>query len=141
MSRRTVLRSQLASAWRQAIEEDYRSHRALELLTQLRKKTNLPIPLAWDPAQVDSRVLAIEVYPAATLAALRIPARSYKDSGGDQARRQIVAGLEGHLSLPSNKTTLIGDADVLDAVVCVMAGADFLRGDAQKPRKRDSARA
>jgi hypothetical protein len=116
------------------------AHRALELLVGFRKKTELPIPLAWDPGRVEGRVVVIEVYPAATLAALRIPARSYKDSGGEEARRQIIAALEKHLRLPSDKAMLISDADVLDAVVCVLAGSDFLRGAAQAPQKKDSAR-
>src|SRR5262245_54695992 len=52
------------------------AHSALKLLKDLAERLSTRIPLAWNP-QITG-IAAIEVYPAATLAAYGIPARAYK---------------------------------------------------------------
>lgn len=107
------------------------AHSALRLLNDLAERLSTHIPLAWGP-QIGG-LAAIEVYPAATLAAYGIPARKYKDSDSEPARRAIVQRLEQVLILRCAREILLRDADALDSVVCALAGDDFLRGDAQPP--------
>jgi hypothetical protein len=61
------------------------AHSALKILHQLSKRLSTQIPLAWHPRI--SGIAAIEVYPAATLAAYGISARSYKESDAESARK------------------------------------------------------
>ena len=68
------------------------AHSALRLLNDVAERLSKHIPLAWEP-QI-SGLAAIEVYPAATLAAYAIPARAYKDSDSEPARKAIVQRLE-----------------------------------------------
>ncbi len=112
------------------------AHWALELLHRLRAQTGQEIHLAWKPEMI-SRTCAIEVYPAATLKAHKIErCQGYKlkDEHGKTARRSIVAQLEPHhVHRASNFPLLVDNADALDAVLCVLAGVDFLRGEVYKP--------
>ena len=116
------------------------AHRALQLIGGLGTSLGQPIELAWDPLFHDIR--AIEVYPAATLVAYKIPARSYKDEGGAEARNEILTRLCEHVTLDGDelRAACLADADVLDAVVCVLAGADFIMGRAEAPQDEDLAR-
>lgn len=107
------------------------AHSALRLLNDLAERLSTQIPLAWGP-QI-GRLAAIEVYPAATLAGYGIPARAYKDADAEPARRAIVQRLEHLVSMRCASEILLRDADALDSVVCALAGADFLRGEAQPP--------
>lgn len=91
------------------------AHAALGLLGRLRRLTGLEIPLAWDPMRLD-RISAIEVYPAATRIGRAAP-------GGPGS----LEGLEQDLLLPESRA-LEASPDARDAVVCALAGADFLRG-------------
>lgn len=113
------------------------AHRALRLLGELGTALSQPISLAWKPSL--HGVTAIEVYPAATLISYGIPARCYKDEGGTNARTNIVNRLDDHITLSDEQSRLacVADADVLDAVVCILAGADFLRERAVAPREQD----
>jgi predicted RNase H-like nuclease len=110
-------------------------HWALEILSKLAGRLSLhEIPLAWAP-DLRSGVWAIEVYPAATLTACGISIKGYKDvKKGVSERRDIVAGLRKHLTLAENlDTELERCVDALDAVVCLLAGADFILGRATPP--------
>jgi hypothetical protein len=60
-------------------------------------------------------------------------AAGYKKPLQTVERRGIIRGLCSHLSLPADQNAMIESADALDAVVCVLAGADFARGRAHKP--------
>ena len=108
---------------------------ALALLQELRELTGESIPLAWIP-QLD-RLAAIEVYPAATLAARGFPHTGYKPHGQQARREEIVTALTAVMELPGNITTMIGNADALDAAVCALAGWDFLTGGAHSPSHDD----
>jgi predicted RNase H-like nuclease len=107
------------------------AHSALKLLNELAERLSTRIPLAWDPRIAG--IAAIEVYPAATLAAYKIAARSYKKPAEESARQAILHSLKNLVTVQCSTDTLLRNADGLDAVVCVLAGADFLRGNAHPP--------
>jgi predicted RNase H-like nuclease len=106
---------------------------ALMLLEVLRQRTGQKMPLAWEPF-TDNCTRAIEVYPAGTLAVLyedRVP--SYKKKGDHKARQEILDKLRENIDFKVEQSLLKKNADALDAAVCVLAGADFLRGECIKP--------
>jgi predicted nuclease with RNAse H fold len=111
---------------------------ALRLLQELRVSTGSSIPLAWNQALKEA-VSAIEVYPAATLSAYGIVAQGYKEREQDEQRKVILKGLGKHVVLPDDVTPAESNADILDAVVCVLAAADFLRGETIQPTNRELA--
>lgn len=105
---------------------------ALDLLAQIAQAAGQPLDLAWRPAAIAS-LRAIEVYPAATLKAHQMTFRGYKDPGQRSARKQILADLEARLRFAAGFPALLDAPDVLDAVVCLLAAQDFLRGEAMPP--------
>ena len=108
------------------------AHSALRLLQKLRVLTGQEIPLALSP-DYSHDVAAIEVYPAATLKAHGIRSSGYKKPGQTEERREIIAGLAERMEVRTRIGPLEHKADVLDAAVCVLAGADFLSGRALSP--------
>jgi hypothetical protein len=115
------------------------AHAALKLLADVRQRAGLPIPMAWSPSYSE-RVAAIEVYPAATLIANGIPDTGYKKKDKIAERKAILGDLERILQLPDDRAAMELSADALDAAVCVLAGLDFLRGDAYKPEDPELAK-
>ena len=105
---------------------------ALDLLAEVRTATGQPIPLAWSP-ELGTGAWAIEVYPAATLKVHGARDRGYKLPEAKRERREIVAALGQLLDLPKDRSPLLGSADALDAVACVLAAADFLSGHCTAP--------
>lgn len=112
---------------------------ALQLLADVRERAGRAIPLAWDP-RLRERA-AIEVYPAATLKVHGLRARGYKAAGQEAERREIAEGLrERSVEIAESiAARLVAHPDALDAVVCLLAGADFLAGRALAPRDRGPA--
>lgn len=117
----------------------YAAHRALRLLGELRQATGRVLPLLWPPVS-DSG--AIEVYPAATLRVRKIATTGYKKNAAAErpvalvARGKILDSLTSELELaPTLRERVLAAPreDMLDAVLCVLAGADFLRGDCTAP--------
>jgi hypothetical protein len=106
------------------------AHAALATLEALRKRTSLSLPVAWSPSF--EGVAAIEVYPAATALAHDLPARGYKKPAEVAARKVLAARLRAEVALPRS-SLLHESADALDAALCVLAGADFLRGVCEGP--------
>ena len=104
---------------------------ALGLLAAARRETGHAIALGWDPSEGDAP-RAIEVYPAATLAAHGLPSRQYKEPGSP-ARGPIVAALDSRLVLPGRLAPMTMPGDALDALLCVVAGLDFVEGAAAGP--------
>ncbi len=105
---------------------------ALRLVADVRKLTGHPIPLAWSP-EIPGPA-AIEVYPAATLTAHGLPASGYKKARDEEQRSAILQGLAERVEIqPDLRDLPRSNADALDAVVCVLAGSDFLRGRAFPP--------
>ena len=106
---------------------------ALGLLGALREQLDLPIPLVWYP-DVEG-VGAVEVYPAATLRAYGVDATGYKRADGAAARGRVVGALRAEVDVP-DLPVLIESDDAVDAAVCVLAGADVVRGRARGPTDR-----
>lgn len=104
---------------------------ALQLLEALSKKTGVAIPLAWDTNFVGTA--AIEVYPAGTLRASHVLSSAYKRPDQVEARKQLLNWLAQEASLPEVLSLPLSDPDTLDAMICVLAGADFLAGKAYPP--------
>lgn len=117
------------------------AHAALALLAELRQLTGEPIPLAWQ-STLASRLSAIEVYPAGTLKMIFDPMKlpSYKGSDGGNGRSTILNHLKQLMTLPPDTSLLLQNDDVLDAALCVLAGADFLQGQAEPPTDWPQAR-
>lgn len=108
------------------------AHAALRFLGELRRAVSRPVPLAWS-ADALAGIAAIEVYPAATLSAHGIRSAGYKKPEHVAERREILDALRTRLSLPDDVGLLEGDADALDAVVCLLAAKDFVEGQAVSP--------
>jgi hypothetical protein len=68
---------------------------------------------------------------------MKVP--SYKSNDGENGRSTILNHLKQLVTLPSNNRLMLQNDDALDAVPCVMAGADFLRGLAESPTNLDEA--
>ncbi len=112
------------------------AHSALQIIEGLGQLIGQSIPLAWN--KTIEGISVIEVYPAATLLAYKIRASGYKKSN-QEARREIVESLSSLLTLPSDISLMVSNADVLDAVVCVLAAVDFLLGRVVEPENRELA--
>ena len=114
---------------------------ALSLLLQVRERTKLSIPLVWTPGEGCG---VIEVYPAATLKSRGILATGYKDRQAEDKRRRIFDRLQDEIEAcdvpPEEFERVTKRGDLLDAVVCVLAGADFVRGEAFRPQDGERAR-
>lgn len=109
------------------------AHSALKLLQDLRMKTGLQIPLAWDTGEI-RQTCAIEVYPAATLVALGIKPGDYKKKDAQDKRAELMNQLQKHLQIPSSQRKLLEESDdAIDAVICVLSGYDFMLGKCQSP--------
>jgi hypothetical protein len=107
------------------------AHSALRFLDELRRSLNATIPLAWS---VPKRGLSvIEVYPAATLKAHGWPYRKYKRPEDVEARREIIRAVSRVIGIDKFKGVLEGNADALDAVVCLIAGHDFMSEHCEPP--------
>jgi predicted RNase H-like nuclease len=115
------------------------AHWALRFLESLRSRTAQRIPLAWSP-ELNHGVHAIEVYPAATLLAHGANLRGYKAASGVVERRTIMELLRKRLQCDGPFDACLHSADVLDAVVCALAGIDFLEDCAVPPSNTESAR-
>jgi hypothetical protein len=103
-----------------------------------------PIPLLWQPTR-PPRLAAVEVYPAGLLVAANCPVRSgYKPAAAHRSRAAILAHLAGDLVLDPPVASLAqAHADLLDAALCALAGADVLAGRCPAPggaRERATAR-
>jgi len=104
---------------------------ALQFLGTLSELTGVVIPLGWDDDF--SGVAAIEVYPAGTLRASQVQSSAHKRSDQVEARERILAWLAKQAVLPDDLSLPLADADALDAMLCALAGADFLAGKAHPP--------
>lgn len=115
------------------------AHSALCLLGAVRRELGVTIPLAWSPNDLPA-ISAIEVYPAATLVAHGLRSTGYKKREHGEARRNLVASLrEKGARLESCEHEMERNANALDAVICLVAAADFLAGSSRPPD--DPARA
>jgi hypothetical protein len=94
--------------------------------------------LAWSAGASSG---AIEVFPAATLISRGIPVGGYKgdSSAGRKARRRILDRLRSELNSAISRELLVENDHLLDAALCVIAAADFARGEALAPPDRATA--
>ncbi len=112
---------------------------ALDLLEKTRQMTGLKIPITWTPTYT-SKAVAIEVYPAGSLISHRLPASGYKKPEQFSIRRQILHGLKNLVRFDTDLALAEADSDTLDAIVCVLAGSDFLAGHTLPPEDLDVAK-
>jgi predicted RNase H-like nuclease len=114
---------------------------ALQLIEAIRQLSGQPLPLAWAPVGPGTGV--IEVYPAATLLGRGLSTRGYKrdDELGSAARIRILEALGGELKVGPRVEDVAATDHTLDAVLCVLAAADFERGQALRPSRSVAAEA
>lgn len=108
------------------------AHAALDLLEKIRSQSGQEIPLAWDPGYEHS-VTAIEVYPAGTLIAHGLPSSGYKKKDQLEVRQFILSSLKKQIVFETDTLYAENNDNVLDAIICVLAGSDFLSGQAISP--------
>jgi predicted RNase H-like nuclease len=108
------------------------SRAALALLDEVRRLANVPVTMAWSPGVSSG---AIEVFPAATLSSRGIATSGYKGDGAAarKARAGILERVAGTLRMELSRELLVEDEDMLDAVLCALGAADFVRGDVVAP--------
>lgn len=111
---------------------------ALELIAKLEKIMGEKIPLAWDK-NLKTRMAVIEVYPAGTLVAHKIPSTGYKGPENGKERTQIIEQLGKLVELPLKVENLKRNADALDAAICILAAHDFLIGNIIEPDNKELA--
>ena len=111
------------------------AHAALCVLHLLRQGVGKPIPLAW--SRKFEGVVAVEVYPAATLIGWGCDSTGYKKPTDVAAREGIADKLSG--AIAGLSAAVGGPADVFDACLCLVAAKDFLDGRAMRPRDHDLA--
>ena len=105
---------------------------ALKLIGSIRESTGKSIQLAWSPQLADA-ISAIEVYPAATLETRNLSSSGYKKAEQIERRREILSLLEDEIQVDCDRESIVMNDDNLDAVLCLLAAADFLRGEAYSP--------
>ncbi len=105
---------------------------AVNLLGEAARRAGRPIPLAWDYRSLEP-LSAIEVYPAATLTQLGLPARAYKKARQSQPRQVIIEGIRPFFADGTDFSPCLEDADQLDAALCLVAGMDFICGRCPAP--------
>ena len=117
------------------------AHSALTLLRDVRGQTGLAINLAWSPERPE-QVTAIEVYPAATLAALHPNQVRYGHPPADRESTlgSLLQAFPSISGVETHRQMLLKNEHVFDAFVCVLAGLDFLEGRAQRPNDLELAR-
>jgi hypothetical protein len=108
---------------------------ALRVLDSLRNETGLSLPLAWSPGFTGAA--AIEVYPGATMAARKLTKVQYKLPDQGTGRNDIIGAIVNtRLVEPLSSKSLaraVQNADVLDAILCLVAARDFLLGECGEP--------
>lgn len=114
---------------------------AVDLLGRIRDMTGLGLPMAWSERGI-GRASCIEVYPAATLEAHGLSSRGYKGNKPEHAtaRNALVQALVGLVSIPVDlQLFAVQNDDALDALICLLSAADFLRGAAMPPENLATA--
>jgi len=109
------------------------AHAALRLIDEIKEQVGVPIPLAWN-SELRHPISVIEVYPAVTLKSCQLlPVTSYKKESNKE-REQVFDGLSEFMALSDvDKQSIIDDDDILDAMVCVLAGSHFINEESVGP--------
>ena len=111
---------------------------ALGLLESIRKRSGRELPLSWAQGEESG---AIEVYPAATLLTRGLKPTGYKTNthAGRRAREAVVERFAPEVDLRVTRDLLVENDDLLDAMLCVVAAADFARGICEPPEDSELA--
>jgi predicted RNase H-like nuclease len=98
---------------------------ALGLLAEVRALSSRALPLVFRQSEPG----VIEVFPPATLRARGLSGAGYKAKthAGRRARGALLERLAGELELGVAHDLLIEDPNQFDALLCVLAAADFAR--------------
>ena len=107
------------------------AHAAVKLIDELRNLTGKSLPLCWDHSRINEDAI-IEVYPAGTLHACKLPCTGYKGKHIEE-RSSLIKQLLPLINLDRVKAKILEDDDVLDAVICTLCGFDFLQGRSIPP--------
>ena len=109
--------------------------RAVRLIEELREATGRALPLALT-AGVPRSTTVIEVYPALTLRSLALSDVRYKGSKPEyrNQRVRLLSDIKAHVDLPEDTRLLAESDDAFDAMVCLLAAADFCAGRVLEPR-------
>lgn len=108
---------------------------ALTFLDRVGAVAGANVALGWDPGEL-APLAAIEVYPAGTLVARGLQASGYKTPSAREHRAALLDALRADIAIEGGAGLAERDADVLDAIVCVLAARDFLAGDVILPEDR-----
>lgn len=109
---------------------------AVNLLEKIRNEFAIELPLSWDFEDElrNQNASVIEVYPAVTLKQNKIRVDQYKGKDNAKNRGEIIEFLTTKIKMTkSQKDLILNDDNMLDSVVCVLAGMDFIRGYCLKP--------
>lgn len=111
---------------------------ALQMLEELRGVCPRPIPMAWVQGESSG---AIEVHSCSTLRAHGLNPGAYRGQSAKarSVRREIATHLAERLQLQLSSELLVDNAHLLDAVVSVLAAADFALGACKGPADLDLA--
>ena len=110
---------------------------ALALLAEVRQLASQPLPLAWQQGEESG---VIECFPAATLLARHLTGVYRARTGpGRKARGEILDRLASDVAFGSTRDVMIEDPNLFDAMVCVLAGADYAQGLCVEPTDRTLA--
>lgn len=116
------------------------AHAALGLLSEIRARNGIAIPMAWAPG-LPAESMALEVYPGGTLKSLGLRSSGYKGAGREKEREEIYASLEPMLDFDEVLARKMRASDhMLDAAVCTLAAADFVREEMILPPDDEDVR-
>jgi hypothetical protein len=81
------------------------------------------------------------VLPEATLLSRSITATGYKGTttSSRNARTKIIERLTAEIDFGVHRAVLIDNSDLMDAVLCALAAADYAAGEALTPPNREVA--
>lgn len=96
----------------------------------MRSAARRPIPLAWGSDVED--IVAIEVYPAATLRSRNLHTAGCGRPDSLEARRRIATSVSEQL--PNLVEKIAAPSHEFDAALCLLAAFDFVCGPAVPPR-------
>ena len=112
---------------------------ALGLLGEVRALAGHAVPLSWRQGKDAG---AIEVFPAATLITRGLPTTGYKTdtAAGRKLRARILERIEAEVEMSTARELMIEDPNLLDALICALAAADFARGLCEEPTELEHAK-
>jgi predicted nuclease with RNAse H fold len=113
------------------------AHSALKIIGELREK-GLSFQMLWQSNFLEkskNRFGVIEVYPSATLKQYQFVSSGYKGNSIDEKNKriEIIKHVAVYLPTIPQFSDLQDNADMLDAVICLLCAKDFIEGEAMSP--------